>query len=408
MMGRHVRGPFPRHPRHHPYAYAPFPPPFFYGRPPPHFMLPLPPNAQARRAAKKPHVPRPPNAFMLFRSDFLRRTQNPEKRQQHLSRMAGEAWHNISDEERAEWMQRAADVAQKHNEEHPDWKYVPAPKSGGRGGPLPIASGSGAAGGSGGSGIGHAAKAAKSPLRPSTRRARDDDDDEYVERSSKRRRRQSPKPRSEHSDSDSDSPQILSPTLAGSPIRPSSSSLPPLRPTLPPIAPLEIDPPKPPPTMPMLLGPSVPYHHSVPPVALGRRPSTATGVRPSGEKAKVDDLIAQPVPERPASAIDFDSLTRRQSLSQDKGASGGAFGFPSMGLDFASGSGLGSFDPWAQPPFGFPASGTNLGVDNYLSSATFDTTFDFGSSPFDAPFQWAPEASGSQQPASDPQNSPAE
>ncbi|KAF9006437.1 hypothetical protein BDQ17DRAFT_1423326 [Cyathus striatus] len=44
----------------------------------------------------RPHVPRPPNAFMLFRSDFLKRGVIPpdvECRQQNLSRIAGEVWN---------------------------------------------------------------------------------------------------------------------------------------------------------------------------------------------------------------------------------------------------------------------------------------------------------------------------
>ncbi|KAF8897482.1 hypothetical protein BD779DRAFT_381017 [Infundibulicybe gibba] len=87
----------------------------------------LPPSPSSRRS----HVPRPPNAFMLYRSDFLKRGIIPshvERRQQHLSRVAGECWNLLSPEEKAQWQERAAKVLEEHQRRNPDYKFSPAPR----------------------------------------------------------------------------------------------------------------------------------------------------------------------------------------------------------------------------------------------------------------------------------------
>uniref|UniRef100_D8PRL5 HMG box domain-containing protein n=1 Tax=Schizophyllum commune (strain H4-8 / FGSC 9210) TaxID=578458 RepID=D8PRL5_SCHCM len=403
MMARSARGaeryyPHFPYPRRAPHPYAPYPPPFYFPRPPPPYMHSLPPGplpAQARRAAKKPHVPRPPNAFMLFRSDYLRKTQHSEKRQQHLSRLAGEEWHKLEEEERTKWMELAASVAQKHSEEHPTYRFTPAPRAGGV--PVP---GEGAdpvaiAATSSGSG---SAKATKPSSR---RRARDGDDDEYVESSRKRRRRHSPKSPTEASSSGGDSPQIISPTLEGAR---SSSALPPLRPTLPPPPPLDIDPPNPTPEVPRMLGPTIPYHHPVQPAnTLRRRPSTATGIRPGDEKPKADDVFAQPVLDRPLSATDYDSL-KRQSISQERrGSNSGLLAYPPLGFDFTSNGGFDFSLANAWAPLSVPVGNGDLGDVDFLMGTNFNN---YG---FDTlwPAEHAPTDSGSQQPQF-PEHSPAE
>ncbi|KAG6918950.1 hypothetical protein DXG01_010605 [Tephrocybe rancida] len=77
------------------------------------------------------HIPRPPNAFMLYRSDFLKRGIIPshvERRQQNLSRIAGQCWNLLPQEEKAQWQKRAAQVLLEHQKRNPDYKFTPAPR----------------------------------------------------------------------------------------------------------------------------------------------------------------------------------------------------------------------------------------------------------------------------------------
>ncbi|KIM68589.1 hypothetical protein SCLCIDRAFT_6962 [Scleroderma citrinum Foug A] len=77
------------------------------------------------------HIPRPPNSFMLYRSDFLKKRTIPEeveKRQQNLSRIAGQCWKMLSAGERAIWNDKAAAVAAAHHAKYPDYKFRPIRK----------------------------------------------------------------------------------------------------------------------------------------------------------------------------------------------------------------------------------------------------------------------------------------
>ena len=70
---------------------------------------------EKRDAPKR--IPRPPNAFMLYRSDFLKRQTVPpevEKRQQNLSRIAGQCWNQLPESEKAIWFSKAAVVRAEH------------------------------------------------------------------------------------------------------------------------------------------------------------------------------------------------------------------------------------------------------------------------------------------------------
>lgn len=81
--------------------------------------------------AQPEHIPRPPNAFMLYRSDFLKRRVIPshvERRQQNLSRIAGECWNLLSTEEKGRWQDEAARVLAEHQRKNPNYKFTPAPR----------------------------------------------------------------------------------------------------------------------------------------------------------------------------------------------------------------------------------------------------------------------------------------
>ncbi|KAH9947967.1 hypothetical protein B0H21DRAFT_821479 [Amylocystis lapponica] len=84
-------------------------------------------SAHTRR--KKPgHIPRPPNAFIIFRSalwDENKHTTGIERDHREISRMAGSIWNKLSDAERAPYKARAEAEKQKHAIMYPEYKYTP-------------------------------------------------------------------------------------------------------------------------------------------------------------------------------------------------------------------------------------------------------------------------------------------
>ncbi|TFY78424.1 hypothetical protein EWM64_g5586 [Hericium alpestre] len=82
---------------------------------------------------KPQRIPRPPNAFMLFRSDFLKQgiiPQDVERRQQNLSRIAGECWNMLPDVEKKKWQEKAARALADHQARYPSYKFTPSPRTG--------------------------------------------------------------------------------------------------------------------------------------------------------------------------------------------------------------------------------------------------------------------------------------
>ncbi|KIJ57124.1 hypothetical protein M422DRAFT_62953 [Sphaerobolus stellatus SS14] len=74
------------------------------------------------------HVPRPPNAFMLYRSDFLRRGVIPadvESKQQNISRVVGECWKRLSVSEQKVWRDLAKEKEIEHALKYPEYQYKP-------------------------------------------------------------------------------------------------------------------------------------------------------------------------------------------------------------------------------------------------------------------------------------------
>ena len=86
--------------------------------------------ASSPKPISRPHIPRPPNAFMIFRSNFLKRDAADclDRRQQNLSRLAGTAWNSLTSEEKAKWHEEAAQALLKHQQEYPNYKFTPAPR----------------------------------------------------------------------------------------------------------------------------------------------------------------------------------------------------------------------------------------------------------------------------------------
>ncbi|KAH6908493.1 hypothetical protein BKA70DRAFT_1427085 [Coprinopsis sp. MPI-PUGE-AT-0042] len=86
------------------------------------------PKARARRDSN--HIPRPPNAFILFRSAFIRSQQIPDRvegNHSNLSKIIGHYWKTLSPQERAEWEAKAVEAQEEHRQKYPDWRFRPGP-----------------------------------------------------------------------------------------------------------------------------------------------------------------------------------------------------------------------------------------------------------------------------------------
>ena len=85
------------------------------------------PPSHKKKKGTKDHIPRPANAFMLYRSHLIKSGQIPklvEQRQQNISRVAGECWNLLNDEEKAVWHNEAKKAMEQHRIRHPDYKFI--------------------------------------------------------------------------------------------------------------------------------------------------------------------------------------------------------------------------------------------------------------------------------------------
>ncbi|KAF7293267.1 HMG box domain-containing protein [Mycena chlorophos] len=90
----------------------------------------IPPPSTKKHAAG--HIPRPRNAFILFRSDNARKQQLSSaltnvgwEKQKDLSRSVGRLWRAMSYAERAEWYAMAEEEKERHAAQYPGYKYTP-------------------------------------------------------------------------------------------------------------------------------------------------------------------------------------------------------------------------------------------------------------------------------------------
>ncbi|KAK0210291.1 hypothetical protein DFS33DRAFT_1270361 [Desarmillaria ectypa] len=79
------------------------------------------------------HIPRPRNAFIFFRSHYLR-LHSEEENQNVISCAAGEAWHALSAEEKEPFRELARKEKEHYEEEYPGYSYSPGKGSSGRSG----------------------------------------------------------------------------------------------------------------------------------------------------------------------------------------------------------------------------------------------------------------------------------
>ncbi|KAJ7041803.1 hypothetical protein C8F04DRAFT_130481 [Mycena alexandri] len=86
------------------------------------------PNSDSPPSAPAAHIPRPPNAFILFRSSFIRAGAVParvEPSHASLSAIAGLTWAALPPAEKAAWHRRAKEEREKHRERFPGYAFRP-------------------------------------------------------------------------------------------------------------------------------------------------------------------------------------------------------------------------------------------------------------------------------------------
>ncbi|GLB38869.1 hypothetical protein LshimejAT787_0600310 [Lyophyllum shimeji] len=94
-----------------------------------------PPDPSKKSHAKRQplgHVPRPRNAFILFRCDFVRQKKVPadvENDHRNISRIAGGVWRTMREEERRPWVEMAEKEKERHGREYPGYRYTPGTAS---------------------------------------------------------------------------------------------------------------------------------------------------------------------------------------------------------------------------------------------------------------------------------------
>jgi hypothetical protein len=84
---------------------------------------------KARPKSLPTRPPRPPNAFMLFRSDFWATEKQKAipigRDHRDISRIAGHCWNNLDHAGRARYQKLAEEAKQRHMLQYPEYKYTP-------------------------------------------------------------------------------------------------------------------------------------------------------------------------------------------------------------------------------------------------------------------------------------------
>ncbi|KAH7333914.1 hypothetical protein B0J17DRAFT_117933 [Rhizoctonia solani] len=89
------------------------------------------PTAKKSHGRKRPsgHIPRPRNAFILFRSHYVAAQLIPgkvENDHRHISKIIGEIWNKLAPTERLIWEQKADIEKERHSRQYPGYRYKPA------------------------------------------------------------------------------------------------------------------------------------------------------------------------------------------------------------------------------------------------------------------------------------------
>ncbi|KAF8139935.1 hypothetical protein EV363DRAFT_1311173 [Boletus edulis] len=89
--------------------------------------LPFTPGTSHTRNRKEGHIPRPPNAFMVFRSWLWNKDnlKSIERDNRNVSRIAGRYWNALSEAERAPFRSLAEEAKARHAQLYPEYRYSP-------------------------------------------------------------------------------------------------------------------------------------------------------------------------------------------------------------------------------------------------------------------------------------------
>ncbi|EIM92480.1 uncharacterized protein STEHIDRAFT_136350 [Stereum hirsutum FP-91666 SS1] len=80
------------------------------------------------RKRKAGHIPRPPNAFMIYRSHMWSQrkiTSTLERDHRNISKIVGHCWNKLDEQQRAPYRAIADEAKRRHAELYPDYKYAP-------------------------------------------------------------------------------------------------------------------------------------------------------------------------------------------------------------------------------------------------------------------------------------------
>ncbi|KAH6916779.1 high mobility group box domain-containing protein [Coprinopsis sp. MPI-PUGE-AT-0042] len=92
--------------------------------------VPLISPEHTKKPKPKSHISRPPNAFLLFRSDlWAREKQKPnpvERDHRDISRIAAHCWRNLDAASKQKYYERAVRLREVHQTRYPEYKYTPA------------------------------------------------------------------------------------------------------------------------------------------------------------------------------------------------------------------------------------------------------------------------------------------
>ena len=89
------------------------------------------PLSSHSRKKKPGHIPRPPNAFMLFRSELWRKEKvkrTVERDHRNISRIAGRLWNDLDPADRVPYLILADEAKRRHSKLYPGYKYAPVPR----------------------------------------------------------------------------------------------------------------------------------------------------------------------------------------------------------------------------------------------------------------------------------------
>jgi hypothetical protein len=79
----------------------------------------------------KAHIPRPPNSWILYRTDTLRTlsiSPSSRRKQSSISQEISEMWKSAPPELRAEYQEKAERAKEEHKRKYPDYAYRPRSK----------------------------------------------------------------------------------------------------------------------------------------------------------------------------------------------------------------------------------------------------------------------------------------